>query len=245
MNLIEILQEMPPVQWVVVTTLAIMSLSAFGVTISRLIAFGKSRGQSLAFVRFSGPLLEDEALGKVIDGSAETHYQMGYATRIIRAGLEDAEDVLRVRGKLDDLSTVSSAMNRASDQEMAFLRRWTAIVATVGASAPFVGLLGTVLGILAAFHSIQESGSAGLDAVAGDIGEALIVTALGLAVAIPATWMYNYFTTRLDDFTVRLEGVSSEMLDYLAKRAHKLTPEHFVRPASPKRVQPTSSGVEA
>jgi biopolymer transport protein ExbB/TolQ len=245
LNFWEILMHMPATQWAVVITLGIMSILAVGITVQRLVVWNRSKKQSLDFARYSGPLLEDRALGKVIDGAKDERYQLAYAARIIVQGLREAEDVLKVSGAMDDLSTVSSAMNRARDAELSFLRRWTTVVATVGASAPFVGLLGTVLGIISAFQGIAATGSGGLAAVSAGIAEALIVTALGLAVAIPATWMYNYFTSRLDDFQVRLESVASEMMDYLAKHAGVLGADAFERPAAPTPIRTAGAGVES
>ncbi|MBV9305846.1 MAG: MotA/TolQ/ExbB proton channel family protein, partial [Acidobacteriaceae bacterium] len=91
-------------------------------------------------------------------------------------------------------------------------------LATIGSSAPFVGLLGTVIGIMNAFKQIATSKSTGIGAVAGGISEALITTALGLLVAIPAVWMFNYFTNRIEAFDVEMGNSSSELIDYFLKR---------------------------
>jgi biopolymer transport protein ExbB/biopolymer transport protein TolQ len=92
-----------------------------------------------------------------------------------------------------------------------------AVLATVGATAPFVGLLGTTMGIVNAFTGMAASGSGGLAAIGGGIAEALITTAFGLLVAIPAVWAYNYFTTKIDNLTAEMTYVSKEMIDYLIK----------------------------
>jgi biopolymer transport protein ExbB/biopolymer transport protein TolQ len=97
------------------------------------------------------------------------------------------------------------------------LKRGTAVLATVGATAPFVGLLGTVFGIINAFEGMANSGGAGIGAIAAGIAEALIATGFGLFVAIPAVWFYNFFQTKIDNLTAEMTFVSKEMIDYLIK----------------------------
>jgi biopolymer transport protein ExbB/biopolymer transport protein TolQ len=100
---------------------------------------------------------------------------------------------------------------------MVELRRGLGILATVGATAPFVGLLGTTMGIINAFTGMAASGSGGLASIGGGIAEALVTTAFGLLVAIPAVWAYNYFQTKIDNLTAEMTYVSKEMIDYLIK----------------------------
>ncbi|MGH7659125.1 MAG: MotA/TolQ/ExbB proton channel family protein, partial [Gemmatimonadales bacterium] len=98
------------------------------------------------------------------------------------------------------------------------LRRGLALLATVGATAPFVGLLGTTMGIVNSFHAMSSAGaSSGLAGISAGISEALIATAFGLLVAIPAVWAYNYFTNKLDFMTAEMTFISKELIDYLIK----------------------------
>jgi biopolymer transport protein ExbB/TolQ len=101
--------------------------------------------------------------------------------------------------------------------EIVSLKRGLAILATVGSTSPFVGLLGTVVGIINAFSAMATSGSAGINAIIVPIAEALIATGLGLGVAIPAVWAYNYFQTKIDNLTSEMTYVAKEMIDYLIK----------------------------
>jgi biopolymer transport protein ExbB/biopolymer transport protein TolQ len=118
----------------------------------------------------------------------------------------------------DDLvDTVRRAIQRATALTSNDLKKGIPSLATIGATAPFVGLLGTVVGIITAFQGIAATGSGGLGAVSAGISEALVETALGLVVAIPAVWMYNYFTGRLDYFNVEMDNSSSELVDYFIK----------------------------
>ena len=101
------------------------------------------------------------------------------------------------------------------------MKRGISVLATIGSSAPFVGLFGTVVGIINAFKGISTEKSTGLGAVAGGISEALVATAIGLFVAIPAVWAFNFFTTKLEGFDVEMSNSSSELIDYFLKRAQQ------------------------
>jgi biopolymer transport protein ExbB len=102
------------------------------------------------------------------------------------------------------------------------LKRGVSSLATIGSTAPFVGLFGTVVGIINAFKNMAAEKSTGIGAVAGGISEALVTTAVGLFVAIPAVWMFNYFTTKVEAFDVEMGNSSSELIDYFLKRSQRV-----------------------
>src|SRR5262249_52291888 len=110
-------------------------------------------------------------------------------------------------------------LDRASAITHSELERGLSGLATIGSTAPFVGLLGTVIGIIDAFQAIHGENTTGMSAVAGGISEALVTTALGLTVAIPAVMMFNYFTSRIKAFDVEMDNASSELVDYFLKRS--------------------------
>jgi biopolymer transport protein ExbB/TolQ len=118
----------------------------------------------------------------------------------------------------DLVDTVRRAIQRASALTANDLKKGVASLATIGSTAPFVGLLGTVVGIITAFQGIAATGSGGLGAVSAGISEALVETALGLVVAIPAVWFYNYLTGRIEYFNVEMDNSSSELVDYFIKK---------------------------
>jgi biopolymer transport protein ExbB/biopolymer transport protein TolQ len=136
------------------------------------------------------------------------------------------EALVEIKPLLRDRSTVTSAdinsAERAVDRQMlilqAELKRGMGVLATVGSTAPFVGLLGTTMGIVNSFTGMAESGSGGLAAVSAGIAEALITTAFGLLVAIPAVWFYNYFQTKMENLTVEMTYTSKELIDFLIKQ---------------------------
>ena len=102
-------------------------------------------------------------------------------------------------------------------EQLARFRRGLGILATVGSTAPFVGLLGTTMGVVNAFTGMATAGSGGLGAISAGISEALVGTAIGLLVAIPAVWFYNYLTGRLEFFNVEMDNSSSELVDYFIR----------------------------
>jgi biopolymer transport protein ExbB/TolQ len=124
-------------------------------------------------------------------------------------------------GDFDVVEAVNRAIDRVKEREIADLRRGLGVLASIASAAPFVGLFGTVVGIIGAFHAIGETGQGGLASVSASISEALWVTAFGLLVAIPSVLLYNYFTNRVDDFTVDMNDVSSELLSFVLKEGRK------------------------
>src|SRR5207237_3632280 len=116
-----------------------------------------------------------------------------------------------------DINSAERAVEREMLMTIVDLKRGLGVLATVGATAPFVGLLGTTMGIVNAFTGMAASGSGGLSAISAGIAEALITTAFGLMVAIPAVWLYNYFQTKIENLTVEMTYTSKEFVDFLIK----------------------------
>jgi biopolymer transport protein ExbB len=202
---------------VVVIILFIMSAWSIGVMIDRLIVFNAARKQSRLFApAVAGALREgklDEAI-KIAD-----RYKKSHLAKVVVAGLQE----FRAHELSSEIpGEIVEASNRALERAQAIVRseldRGISGLATIGSSAPFVGLFGTVVGIINAFKGISTEKSTGLGAVAGGISEALVATAIGLFVAIPAVWMFNYFNERLKAFDVEMSNSSSELIDYFLKR---------------------------
>jgi biopolymer transport protein ExbB/biopolymer transport protein TolQ len=186
--------------------------------IDRAIAFNGARNQSRQFApAVAGALREgklDEAI-KIADRFGKSHL-----AKVVVAGLQEFrahQMSSEISGEEIDAS--KRALERAEAIVHAELKRGISTLATIGSTSPFVGLFGTVIGIINAFRGISSEKSVGLGAVAGGISEALVTTAVGLFVAIPAVWMYNYFTNRVEAFDVEMGNSSSELVDYFLKRA--------------------------
>lgn len=204
----------------VVIALFIMSAWSIGVMIDRLIVYNAARKQSRLFApAVAGALREgklDEAI-KIAD-----RYKKSHLAKVVVAGLQEfrAHQVSsEIPGEIVESS--KRALERAEAIVHSEMERGISGLATIGSTAPFVGLFGTVVGIINAFKGIATEKSTGLGAVAGGISEALVATAIGLFVAIPAVWMFNYFNTRLKSFDVEMENSSSELIDYFLKRSQK------------------------
>ncbi len=202
----------------IVIALFIMSAWSIGVMIDRVIAYNGARKQSRQFApAVAGALREgklDEAI-KIADRFSKSHL-----AKVVVAGLQEFrahQMSSEISG--EEIEASKRALERAEAIVHAELKRGISSLATVGSTAPFVGLLGTVLGIIHAFQGISTEKSTGLGAVAGGISEALVTTALGLFVAIPAVMMFNYFTNRVEAFDVEMGNSSSELIDYFLKRS--------------------------
>ncbi len=204
----------------VVIILFIMSAWSIGVMIDRLIAFNGARSQSRQFApAVAGALREgklDEAI-KIAD-----RYNKSHLAKVVVAGLQEFKaHQLSTEIPGEQIEASRRALERAEAIVHAELKRGISSLATIGSTAPFVGLFGTVVGIINAFRGISTEKSTGLGAVAGGISEALVTTAVGLFVAIPAVWMFNYFTNRVEAFDVEMGNSSSELIDYFLKRSQR------------------------
>ena len=210
-----ILAHFTPVTWFIFIVLVIMSVASVTVAINRAIVFWRARDQSKKFAEAAASALGKADVDKLLVQAAAEEYASSYLARIVRDGLIDARD-LKSKG-LDDLATVDAAMLRAVSQEGKGHSRWLTILATVASTSPFVGLLGTVFGIINSFVGMAASGSGGLGAVAGGIAEALVMTGFGLFVAIPAVWLYNWANAGVDGLAHEMANSHSEMLDWIRK----------------------------
>ena len=205
---------------IVVIVLFLMSAWSIGVMIDRLIAYNGARKQSRQFApAVAGALREgklDEAI-KIADRFNKSHL-----AKVVVAGLQEFRaHQLSSEISGEEIEASKRALERAEAIVHAELKRGISSLATIGSTSPFVGLFGTVVGIINAFKGISTQKSTGLGAVAGGISEALVTTAVGLFVAVPAVWMYNYFTNRIEAFDVEMGNSSSELIDYFLKRTQR------------------------
>ena len=203
----------------VVILLFIMSIWSLAVIIDRALYFSAARKQSREFApKVAGALKDgrlDEAI-KVADRSKKSHL-----AEVVTAGLQEFRS-FGSGGSITPEQVESSkrALERSEAIVHAKLKRGLGGLATIGSTAPFIGLFGTVVGILNAFQQIATQKTSGIGAVAGGISEALVTTAFGLLVAIPAVMTFNYFTGKVEAFDVEMDNSSSELVDYFIKQSH-------------------------
>ncbi|HXH05522.1 MAG TPA: MotA/TolQ/ExbB proton channel family protein [Vicinamibacterales bacterium] len=221
MDLIGMWNQMGVVAKAIAIILVFMSMWSFGVAIERFYTFSQAKKQSKLYAPQVAKHLKDGRLKEAIQLSTSKNYRYSHLAKVVLAGLQEYQFQQESGSALsrDDLvDTVRRAIQRASALTANDLKKGIPSLATIGATAPFVGLLGTVVGIITAFQGIAATGSGGLGAVSAGIAEALVETALGLLVAIPAVWMYNYFTGRIEGFNVEMDNSSSELVDYFIKK---------------------------
>jgi biopolymer transport protein ExbB len=204
----------------VVVLLFLMSAYSIGVMIDRFMAYNAAKKQSRQFApAVAGALREgklDEAV-KIAD-----RYKKSHLAKVVVAGLQEFQaHQISTEIPGEEIAASHRALERAEAIVHAELKRGVSGLATIASSAPFVGLFGTVAGIINAFQGISTQKSTGLGAVAGGISEALVTTAIGLFVAVPAVWAYNYFTGRIEAFDVEMGNSSSELVDYFLKRSQR------------------------
>jgi biopolymer transport protein ExbB/biopolymer transport protein TolQ len=221
MDLMEMWHQMGWVAKGVAFILVFMSMWSFGVAIERYYTFSQARKQSKLYAPQVAKHLKEGRLKDALAVSQAKTYQYSHLAKVVLAGLQEYQYQQEAGGPMnreDMVDTVRRAIQRATALTANDLKKGIPGLATIGATAPFVGLLGTVVGIITAFQGIAATGSGGLGAVSAGISEALVETALGLVVAIPAVWIYNYFTSRLEYFNVEMDNSSSELVDYFIKK---------------------------
>ena len=214
-------QQMGWVAKAVAFILFFMSMWSFGVAIERIFTFTQARNQSKMYAPQVAKHLKEGRLKDAIALSSSKNYRYSHLAKVVLAGLQEYQFQQESGGSLtreDLLDTVRRSIQRATALTSNDLKKGVSGLATIGATAPFVGLLGTVVGVINAFVGIASSGSGGIGAVSAGIAEALVETALGLFVAIPAVWFYNYLQSRLEYFNVEMDNSSSELVDYFIKK---------------------------
>lgn len=230
-NLLELWSQMGwPVRGVVLV-LTIQAVACLAVVIDRLWLLLRARRATRRFITQAQPLLERGDRVALLE--LTTRDQSSDLARVTRAGLRVYQDRMALAGDHDRaLELARRAIERRRESLSNAINRGMTVLASTGSTAPFVGLLGTVLGIIHAFEMIARSGSGGLGTIGAAIGESLIVTGYGLCVAIPVVLVFNWLSGRLGDYETSLENASGELVDRLDMDHQELRP--------PSR---TSSGV--
>ena len=200
----------------VVIILFLLSIYSIGVMIDRALMYSAARKQSRVFVQQVAGALKDGKLDEAV-AIAERN-KKSHIAKVVATGLSEFQSASQQVSDAEVIEAAKRGLERSVAIVHAEMKRGLSALATIGSTAPFVGLFGTVVGILNAFKGIESSKQTGLSAVAGGIAEALITTALGLFVAVPAVWAYNYFTNRVEAFDVEMDNSSMELINYFILR---------------------------
>jgi biopolymer transport protein ExbB/TolQ len=217
MNPLEMFIQASWVGKVVIIILTILSVYSIAVMIDKFRSYKAARDESLKFLPVFVKNLKDNNFSGALDAARK--FKKSHIAKVVSAGLiEYDNDKAELADSHDLVSAVGRALDRAVSLTSAEMKKGTGGLATIASAAPFIGLFGTVVGIINAFHGIAESGSGGLGAVSAGISEALITTAFGILVAVPAVMAVNYFTTRLERFQIEMSNSSAELLDFFLKK---------------------------
>jgi biopolymer transport protein ExbB len=202
----------------VIVILICLSVWSLYVCVERLIVFRKARRQSLLFARQATEHLKNDRPQAAIDAAQK--YPQSHLARVVSAGLQafQYESQTSPLSEVEIVEAATRAVERATLLTTSDMKRGIGSLATIATITPFIGLFGTVIGIINAFHGMALTGSGGIGAVSAGIAEALVATAFGLAVAIPAAWMFNYFTNVLERLQIEMSNSSSELVDFFMKR---------------------------
>lgn len=219
-SLIDMYNTMGPTAKAILVIMALMSVYSLSVMIERFLTYRKAKKQSRTYAPKVAKLLKDGKIQEAIKISSGKDVKNSHLAKVLLAGLQEYEYQKETGGGTRDdmMEAAHRAIERATALNVTDLKRGLSGLATIGATAPFVGLLGTVIGIINAFRGMALTGSGGIGAISAGIAEALVTTAVGLFVAIPAVWAFNYLTTRVESFTVEMDNSASELIDYMAKK---------------------------
>ena len=221
-DIVRLLADASPLSKVVLAILLLFSAISWGIILYKLWVYRRSERQSETFLgvfRKSSKFSEVQAVcPTLVESPLVGLFQSGYAelNAQLRAGqVGDGPKPAAAAGRptLKSLDAVDRALLRATAVEMLKLERHVPFLATTASITPFIGLFGTVWGIMMSFQSIGEAGTAGLAVVAPGIAEALVATAAGLFAAIPAVYFYNQFTNRVKEFATEMDDFALEFLN--------------------------------
>lgn len=206
---------------IVAGILLAMGLASLTVFVERLITLRRSRAASREFSTNVADRMNAGDFDAVI--AEADRFSRGHLARIVRTGLSTYRHAEKNAGAsgLTPFDQTQRFLERYMEEIGADLRRGLPVLASVGSTAPFVGLLGTVLGIISAFQGIADTGSGGLASVSAGISEALIATALGLSVAIPAVLAFNFLTAKINKEELLLRNACGQLLDTIEDRAER------------------------
>jgi len=218
----EMLTRLGPVALGVMVTLGLMSVASLAVAFERYRTLRLAGQSSRQVMHDAANLLQAGRLREAAARCRSKDARRSHVARTLSAGLEEWLAIVESRrdaaGRDAAVTSVKEAAAQRAALEQSDLRRGLALLATIGSTAPFVGLFGTTFGIIDAFRSISVTGSGGIGAISTGIAEALVTTAFGLFVAVPAVWAYNYFANRVERMGVEMERSGYELATFLGRQ---------------------------
>jgi len=196
-----------------------MSIYAIAVGVERLFVFSKAKKQSNILLRLISKLWQEGKLEESIKVSSDKKFKNSHLAKVLIAGLNELEfQEDSNAGYSEKVESAKRAIERATIKGLVEFKRGMNGLATIGSTGPFVGLFGTVFGIITAFQSMSQTGSGGIASVAGGIAEALLTTGFGILVAVIAVWFFNTLINKVDIFSGEMANASSELIDHFIKK---------------------------
>ncbi len=221
-DLVEMWHSMSFIPRAVVFTLLFMSIYCFATGIERWIVYNKAKKQSRDLLKLISGLWREGKIDESIKLSSDKRFKNSHLAKVLVAGLNEMQFMQESRSsQAEVVESAKRAIERATIKGVQEFKRGLNGLATIGSTGPFVGLFGTVFGIITAFQGMKVSGSGGIGAVAGGIAEALITTGFGIIVAVVAVWFFNMLLNRVDIFTGEMANASSELIDHFIKLKSK------------------------
>jgi len=221
-DLVEMWHSMSMIPKAVVITLVLMSVYCFATGIERLIVFGKAKKQSRILLKLIAALWQEGKVDDSIKLASDKRFKNSHLAKVLVAGLNELQYPIDSKASYaENVEAAKRAIERATIKGVQEFKRGLNGLATIGSTGPFVGLFGTVFGIITAFQGMGLSGSGGIGAIAGGIAEALVTTGFGIIVAVVAVWFFNVLLNRVDVFTGEMANASSELIDHFIKLKSK------------------------
>ncbi len=224
-NYVDVLKSASAVELLILLLLAASSAYAWALIGMKTLQLRKARAESVAFL---DAFWKSNRLDAIYDAAQKL--ESSPLSRVFRAGYDELSKLAQHKNagaegamseRLGGIENVERSLTRASTAEITTLEANVSFLGTIGSTAPFVGLFGTVMGILSAFNEIAEKGNATIATVAAPIGNALLATAAGLFAAIPAVVAYNSFVSRIKVFDTEMANFSNDFLNIVKRHFFK------------------------
>lgn len=218
-SLIELWHSMGYIAKGVAIILLSLSVWSLALGVERFLYYNKIKKQSKILAPKLAKLLKEGKLEEAISLATSKQFRLSHLGKVVAAGLQEYQNQEEMGANHEQrIEAARRAIERATVQVNKELKRGLNALATIGSTSPFIGLFGTVFGIINAFRGMAVTGSGGIGAVAAGIAEALITTGLGIGIAVPAVWFYNFYIAKVDVFTAEMANAGSELIDYFGRQ---------------------------
>lgn len=219
-GLLEMWNFMGPLAKLVSVFLITLSVISIYLFIERQLVFQRAKTKSKKIAPKLAGMLKNGQIKEALNLSSMKDNKGSHLARVTAAGIKEFLEGKEANLSLEEqIETAARGCERAATIFTQELNRGLNTIATIATSAPFIGLFGTIAGIINAFRGMHETGSGGIGAVAGGIAEALVTTAFGIGVAIIAMWCFSFLRTKIDVYGAEMSNTSSEIVDFFVRKA--------------------------